>query len=328
MIDGDTAISIIESRLTNMIRQGQLIAKYNQSDKSISFYLRDIEVNSQPILTLRVSNHRPEFQGYIRNGFEIPNGCNNVSIEFYKPKRSSGGKKINDKIDNNIDTETFKNITPFAITSFKYSPSNLEWTDFENIYQAILSYLQTKIYSDPLAGTTKSARPQTKIATARHSKYAVPQNISIGADGIPVAATIFTDGADDVVENRINKKFNINVNNMKSNRKQVMRLTESDLHRVIKESVKKVLKESGDYGIFDAFNSNRHPEDGFYIRYNGEFYHIPQEEVANYQFLTRDGRREIIDAIRNGVMKQKEPIPGATTGSWGYKKHSYNADAW
>ena len=110
-------------------------------------------------------------------------------------------------------------------------------------------------------------------------------------------------------------------------KKNKIRLTESQLHSIIKESVKRVLKESGDYGMFDAFNSDRHPEDGFYIRYNGEFYHIPQEEVDNYQFLTRDGRREIIDAIRNGVMKQKEPIPGATTGSWGYKKHSFNADA-
>lgn len=33
---------------------------------------------------------------------------------------------------------------------------------------------------------------------------------------------------------------------MKRNRKQVMRLTESDLHKVIKESVKRVLNEIGD----------------------------------------------------------------------------------
>ena len=66
MIDGNVAIQIIESRLTNLIRQGQLNAKYNKSSKSISFYLRDIEVNSQPILTLRLSNHRSDFQGYIK----------------------------------------------------------------------------------------------------------------------------------------------------------------------------------------------------------------------------------------------------------------------
>ena len=51
MIAGNVAIQIIESRLTNLIRQGQLNAKYNKSSKSISFYLKDIEVNSQPILT-------------------------------------------------------------------------------------------------------------------------------------------------------------------------------------------------------------------------------------------------------------------------------------
>lgn len=33
MIDGNVAIQIIESRLTNLIQQGQLNAKYNKSSK-------------------------------------------------------------------------------------------------------------------------------------------------------------------------------------------------------------------------------------------------------------------------------------------------------
>lgn len=234
MIDGNVAIQIIESRLTNLIRQGQLNAKYNKSSKSISFYLRDIEVNSQPILTLRLSNHRPDFQGYIKNDFVLPSNTNNISIEFFKPRRSSSGRRKKDEMNANIEAETFKNITPFAITSYKYSPSNLEWADFEKIYQAIFNYLQTKTYNDPMIGSSKYANQKTKIATSKRSKYAVPQNISYRNGEFPEAATILTNGADDVPES-IQRYRNNNIKlqyNMKKNR---IRLTESYLHNIIKE---------------------------------------------------------------------------------------------
>lgn len=44
---------------------------------------------------------------------------------------------------------------------------------------------------------------------------------------------------------RMTENKNININNMK--KKQIVRLTESDLHRVIKESVTKILKENDDF---------------------------------------------------------------------------------
>jgi len=232
MIDGDTAINIIESRLTNLIRQDQLNAKYNKSEKSISFYLRDINDGTQPLLTLRVSHHRPDFQGYIKSDLVLPNNTNNISIEFYKPRRNSARKIVRDKMDTNVDVETFKNLTPFAITSHKYSPSNLEWADFEKIYQAILSFLQSKTYQDPLAGTPHSANTKTKIVTTRKSKYTVPQNISVRDEDYPTAATILTNGVDYVPEhtNHITK------------RKTII-LTESELRRMLMNCVKNVLKQ-------------------------------------------------------------------------------------
>lgn len=170
----------------------------------------------------------------------LPSNTKNISIEFFKPRRNSLGKRVKDEMNANINAETFKNITPFAITSHKYSPSTLEWADFEKIYQAILTYLKTMTYNDPLAETSKSANTKTKIATSKKSMYAVPQNISYRNGKYPEAATILTYGADAVPES-INRNNTQNNNNMNKNR---IRLTESQLHRVIKESVRNVLKES------------------------------------------------------------------------------------
>lgn len=232
MIDGDIAINIIESRLTNLIRQGQLNAKFKKSNKSISFYLRDIDDGIQPLLTLRLSNHRPDFQGYIKKEFVLPNNTNNVSIEFYKPRRKDDGRLAKNRIKNVIDAETFKNLTPFAITSCSYRPKDLEWTDFEKIYQAILSFIQTKTYTDPLAGTPQSANSKTKISTSKMTKYAVPQNISVRDGDYPTAATILTNGADYVPEHK--------VHTTNSNK---IRLTESEFHTLISECVRKILKQ-------------------------------------------------------------------------------------
>ena len=39
--------------------------------------------------------------------------------------------------------------------------------------------------------------------------------------------------------------------------KQIIRLTESDLHRIVKESVEKILSEEVDEGIFDFFKKKQ-----------------------------------------------------------------------
>ena len=141
-----------------------------------------------------------------------------------------------------IEAETFKNITPFAITSYKYSPSNLEQADFEKIYQAILNYLQTKTYNDPMIGSSKYANQKTKIATSKRSKYAVPQNISYRNGEFPEAATILTNGADDVPES-IQRYRNNNIKLQYKMNKNRIRLTESQLRQIVKESVDSILKK-------------------------------------------------------------------------------------
>lgn len=42
--------------------------------------------------------------------------------------------------------------------------------------------------------------------------------------------------------------------------KQIIRLTESDLHNLVKESVKKILKEYGDFGGPDADPHDLYPD--------------------------------------------------------------------
>lgn len=108
---------------------------------------------------------------------------------------------------------------------------------------------------------------------------------------------------------------------------------ESKLRRVVKETVKRVLRENEEYGLFDIFISNTNRPDIAYV--NNNFYEIPKGQGMDLQ--TRDGRRAFIDAINNG---NYEMIDIQSNGfkspdefySWlkphGYRQRSYNANAW
>jgi len=78
----------------------------------------------------------------------------------------------------------------------------------------------------------------------------IPQNISVDKDGNWVSTNGW--GADYVSENK-QYKTNTNMN------KKLIRLTESDLHKIVKESVKKIIKEGWKdvpSDIFNALNMN------------------------------------------------------------------------
>ena len=99
----------------------------------------------------------------------------------------------------------------------------------------------------------------------------VPQNI-VGNDARP--ATRKTAGADSTIEESLDI-YNKTNENRKMNKKQVIKLSESDLHRIVKKSVNKILKES--------FDVSRYGDDALEQIDNMQFTNA-QKKILDYAF--------------------------------------------
>lgn len=237
----EQCIDIIKNRLTALVNSGQLKAKIKPSKSSISFYVTDIDMVERPLLTLRLSNHNPAYQNYIRSDLTPPSeGYNtNVSIEFYKPKYKASGRIARNRVRTKVEVpQDVKGVVPFFVNSYEYEPSLLVAADIDQIYNAILSWINggyNAEYIDPFANTPKGAKVKSKIANIT---WDIAQNISIDNNGNYGSVNGW--GADYVSENN---KIKTNRRNMN---KKLIRLTESDLHKIVKESVNRVLNEIGD----------------------------------------------------------------------------------
>ncbi len=109
------------------------------------------------------------------------------------------------------------------------------------------------------------------------------------------------------------------------NKKQVIRLTESDLHRIVKESVKKILKES--IGVFEVYTNDYMQNAPVFVRIGEEFYKVPQEmESMIGELGTRQGRMTFIDAITNGEIPSCN-VDVLKLKGHGYKSRAFNANA-
>lgn len=94
----EDCIEIIKNRLMVLVDSGKITARYDED--VVSFYVRDIEMGERPLLTLRLSDRRPNYQKYIRSDALPPSGNENtnVSIEFYKPKYNDDGTRKPNKV--------------------------------------------------------------------------------------------------------------------------------------------------------------------------------------------------------------------------------------
>lgn len=211
MVNSENAITYIKNNLLQLISDGKLIADTEQSVDTISFYVYKTPTERVPLLTLRTSDHRPTFQKYINSKFPYPSEeeNTNLSIEFYKQKTDENGKKVRNRVNHSVTIpKGVEAPSPFIISSFSYKPELLDENDVETIYQSVLDWIFSEDRSsflDPFKGTEKEASEITK-------------------------------------ESRIKNK-NIKTENYMRNNKRTIRLTESDLHRVIKESVKRMIRE-------------------------------------------------------------------------------------
>ena len=197
----EKCIEIIKDRLIALVDSGKLNATYRPSDSTISFYVKDISIGKRPLLTLRLSDHRPNYQNYIGQQNTPPSsGYNtNISIEFYKPKYKASGKTYRDRIDANVSVPNgIRGVIPFVVKSFKYKPELLAESDIDQIYQAIIDWIyggDEAEYVDPFIGSPKEAKVASKEAKI---KWNISQNISVDKDGNYISAN--SDGADYVSE--------------------------------------------------------------------------------------------------------------------------------
>lgn len=164
----------------------------------------------------------------------------NVSIEFYKPKyRATDGRRVRNRVNVSVKVpQDVKGVVPFFVNSYEYEPSILVAADIDQIYNAILSWINggyNAEYIDPFANTPKGAKVKSKIANIT---WNIAQNISVDNNGNYGSANGW--GADYVSEsnnNRINSNKNMN--------KKPIQLTESDLHNIVENVVSNMLNGMG-----------------------------------------------------------------------------------
>ena len=248
MIDPILAIDKIKNYLKTEIDSGRLNGEYQESTKTISFYVYKTPGTTEPLLTLRITDHRPYLQKYIRSNAPRPSvePNTNMSIEFYIPKKDSNGKTLQNRFINKvISPSSIPIVQPFTVSSFNYDSRKLDIGDDDIILKAIMDWIRNskgeRPYSDPFEKTPKEANVITK--TANVVIKMVQMNISNGDYG-----------ADYVSESKNQKYANIKTENRNRN---VVRLTETELKQIIAESVRMVLNESFD----DALRRVKNGED-------------------------------------------------------------------
>lgn len=225
MIDTTYAVNCLKQGFQRYIRYNKINATIDCGDNYVSFYVKG--VNGKQYLA-RGSNHHLKMQ-HLADKDEPWNG-DNISIVFITPN-SPQDTRIRGRVRQNH----YGGIKPFSVTTYQYDNTILDESDLRQIFYAITVFLNGKRYTDPFAKTPKAAKVIPRNSNIKPYKEPSPaRNISVDKDGNYVSANAW--GADYISENK-QYKTNTNMN------KKLIRLTESDLHRIVKESVKRVLKE-------------------------------------------------------------------------------------
>ena len=234
MIDTTYAVNCLKQGFQRYIRYNKINATIDCGDNYVSFYVKG--VNWKQYLA-RGSNHHLKMQ-HLADKDEPWNG-DNISVVFITPS-SPQDTRIRGRVRQNH----YGSIKPFSVTTYQYDNTILDESDLRQIFYAITVFLNGKGYIDPFAKTPKAAKVIPRNANIKPYKEPSPaRNISVDKDGNYVSANAW--GADYVSENK-QYKTNTNMN------KKLIRLTESDLHRIVKESVNRVLKEGHNEDYMEA----------------------------------------------------------------------------
>ena len=233
MIDVPSLIDIIHDGLKVLVNNDKTYIKYEikESEESRSLYIYKTLPNEGKLNILRISDHLPTMQDLIRGDSTprpSPDNNTNVSIDFYVPKKVEYTDKVTGKKKSKIARNRFNNhigvpstiptVEPFTITSYEYFYKNLEQRDEMMIWHSIATWVccldPNKVYHDPFAqDETKKAKVETKTA-----------DVKIYGDKV------------EITESKINKHM------------EKKTITESQLRKVVAESIMEVLNERTDAG--------------------------------------------------------------------------------
>ena len=264
-------INIVHSGLNKLTDYDKQCIKYEikESDSTISLYIYKTIPSTNQLNILRLSDHLPSMQKLIR-GNTAPRPSvienSNVSIDFYKPKRiiqvdTAGNakvKKVPNRFDNYVGVPSnIPQVEPFTVSSFQYFYKDLDQSDEMILWHSIATWVccldPNKEYHDPFASDeTKMAKTETKTA-----------EVHVFGDKIEITE---------------NKQYN----NM--NKKQI-RLTESDLKQLVKESVNKILSEA--YGTmpnndaYDITGLDAANDEGAHFSPLGKFNDVPLDSLID-----------------------------------------------
>lgn len=240
MIDSKYAVDCLRQGFERYIRYKKIDATIDIGSNYVSFYVKDFDNTGKQYMA-RTSTHHLKMQRIADK--DKPWKGDNISIAFITPK-----SKQDSQVRATVRQNAQGTIQPFDITTYQYNNTILDESDLSDIFHSIVSFLNGQGYSDPFKGTAKQAK-----VISRHSNikpYKVPAthtNISIDSNNNNRITTKNGYGADYVSESKdIYNNNDIKTENYMRNNKRTIRLTESDLHRVIRESVKRVLRE-GEY---------------------------------------------------------------------------------
>lgn len=120
--------------------------------------------------------------------------------------------------------------------------------------------------------------------------------------------------------------------------KKPIKINESQLRKIIAESVRRVLKEEYDMPEFTNYPemftemftvyTHNYPDSPCFVEYMGKLYGIPQEYWGMLQDLNDiDGRKEFLNAIKSGKFPES-CIQVISLIGHGFKERHFNANAY
>lgn len=186
MIQASSAITYIQTELNKLKSSGQLSGKIRRSKTTLSLYLNTRKPSPDPQKTARISNHHPKMQ-HMAQGSNQPWNTVNIGIEFYEPVVLPNGKIKKNRFYTNVLQNASGTVQPFSIIVYEYRASLLDYSDIPQIFQALISFITTQKYIDPLKGTTKAAKeiPRTAKIIPRKTGKATSSAVSQTSNRIP-----------------------------------------------------------------------------------------------------------------------------------------------
>ena len=260
-----------------------------KSNSNDSSYYRTYTIEGNRPLQARISNHGTWLWTWYDKQYD-PSYAINTSVVYSE----NGEDNSNIEVDMRIvdkDGNVIGEKKPFEVTQYVYNCQLLDENDSILINQAVQNIWQNKGYKDPLANTPKHAR----VMILRPNEE--PEIIT---------------------ENKT--RYNMN---------KLIRLTESDLHRIVKESVQRILKETRlDYdednfsGRYSRNADNTIPYQGklfaFDVDDRGKIYKYGQQPIdvisqceseaerygqGHCSVETYESEEDYINALRNYIKK-------------------------